>query len=111
MAKTKKDIRTMSTRQFNTWWLKNLKEKHGAGTLKFLTEFIKGIDDLEILKREKLTMADFLVLANIAKEMTDYGGGAGFISESVKIFLEKHGFETKTENIGFYVFQKEVEHE
>jgi len=100
------DIQRWRTKQ-----LAEIKKKYKAGTLAYLTAFLKGIEYFEEIKREKLAMADFRVLAEITKEMIDFGGSAEFISSNVKDFFERHGVDVKAseDGVGFIVTCKEEE--
>ena len=89
--------------------LSSVRKKYQKGTLNYLSAVLYSIDAIQDLRREKLTLSDYRALLEIRKEMTDFGGGASFMSGNVKDFFERHGFNIKPDDHGvsWYVTCKE----
>jgi len=100
---------TKRFRSENSEILKDIKKKYKAGTLNYLVALVDSIDSLEVLRREKITLAEFRGLIEIKKDMVDLGGGVDVFQSAIKDFFERHGFDVspKDADVSWYVSCKE----
>jgi len=89
--------------------LKDIKKKYKPGTLGYLVALVDSIDSIEVIRREKITVAEFRSMVELKRDMIILRGGVDVFQSAIKEFFERHGFNVSQnkDGISWYVICKE----